>query len=135
MQTLRICREARIRSQLYQPRCWQHQQDTHHHWRDSGTPCCFPIGGRLNLGAQKLDLVSLVVGQGILLLFAGMILGVSAAIGLTRLMASMLFNVHPNDPVTFAGVAVMLTLVALAACLIPACRPMSIDPILALRNE
>ncbi len=93
------------------------------------------LGIRLALGAQKLDLLSLVVGQGILLLFAGMVIGVSAAIGLTRLMASMLYNVHPTDPVTFAGVAVMLTLVALAACLIPACRAMCIDPILALRNE
>jgi ABC-type antimicrobial peptide transport system permease subunit len=93
------------------------------------------LGIRLALGAQKLDLLSLVVGQGILLLFSGMVIGVSAAIGLTRLMASMLYNVHPTDPVTFAGVAVMLTLVALAACLIPACRAMGIDPILALRNE
>jgi len=93
------------------------------------------LGIRMALGAQRRNLVRLVMRQGLLLVFAGAAVGTGAAIGLTRLMASMLFNVHPSDPVTYANVAILLLLVALAACYIPARRAASIDPMQALRTE
>jgi predicted permease len=93
------------------------------------------LGIRTALGAQRGDLMRLVVRQGLLLVLVGGAVGIGAAIGLTRLMASMLFNVHPSDPVTFASVAILLLLVALAACYIPARRAASIHPMQALRSE
>jgi predicted permease len=93
------------------------------------------LGIRTALGAQRSNLMRLVVRQGLLLVFIGAAVGIGAAIGLTRLMASMLFNVHPSDPVTYVSVAILLLLVALAACYIPARRAASIDPMQALRTE
>ena len=93
------------------------------------------LGIRMALGAQRRNLVRLVMRQGLLLVFVGAAVGTGAAIGLSRLMASMLFNVHPSDPVTYANVAILLLLVALAACYIPARRAASIDPMQALRTE
>jgi predicted permease len=93
------------------------------------------IGIRMALGAQRRDLLRLVVGQGILLALVGAAIGIAVALGVTRFMASMLFGVRANDPLTIAVVAVLLTLIALAACYIPARRAMRVDPIVALRYE
>jgi ABC-type antimicrobial peptide transport system permease subunit len=93
------------------------------------------LGIRMALGAQRRDLLRLVVGQGILLVLFGAAIGIAAAIGLTRFMSAILYGVHADDPLTFAGVAILLTLVALAACYIPARRAMRVDPIIALRYE
>jgi ABC-type antimicrobial peptide transport system permease subunit len=93
------------------------------------------IGIRMTLGAQRRDLLRLVVGQGILLLLIGTAIGTTAALGVTRCMAAMLFGIHTNDPVTFIGGAVLLTLVALLASYIPARRAMRVDPMVALRYE
>jgi predicted permease len=93
------------------------------------------IGIRMALGAQQSDVVKLVVRQGMALAIVGAVVGVGVALGVTRYLASMLYGVHANDPATIAGVAVLLTLVALAACYIPARRATRVDPMVALRYE
>ena len=93
------------------------------------------LGIRMALGGQRRDLLRLVVGQGFLLVLIGAAIGIAAAIGVTRFMSTILYGVHANDPLTFAGVAILLTLVALAACYIPARRAIRVDPIVALRYE
>ena len=93
------------------------------------------LGIRMTLGAQRKDLLRLVVGQGILLVLIGAAIGIGVAIGVTRFMSAMLYGIHADDPLTFAGVAIVLTLVALAACYIPARRAMKVDPMVALRYE
>ena len=93
------------------------------------------LGIRLALGAQRRDLLRLVVGQGILLVLIGASIGIAAALGVTRFISSMLYGLRANDPVTFAAVAILLTLVALAACYIPVRRAMRVDPTVALRYE
>jgi predicted permease len=93
------------------------------------------LGIRMALGAQQRDLLRLVVGQGIPLALVGAAVGIGAAIGVTRFMASMLYAVHANDPATIAAIAILLALVALAACYIPARRAMQVDPMVALRYE
>jgi predicted permease len=93
------------------------------------------LGIRMALGAQRSDLMRLVVGQGILLVLIGAAIGIAAAMGVTRFMSAMLYGIHADDPLTFAGVAILLTLVALAACYIPARRAMRVDPMVALRYE
>jgi predicted permease len=93
------------------------------------------LGIRIALGGQRRDLLRLVVGQGILLVLIGSAIGIGAAIGVTRFMSTMLFGIQADDAPTFAGVAILLTLVALAACYIPARRAMRVDPIVALRYE
>jgi predicted permease len=93
------------------------------------------LGIRVALGAQRSDLMQLVVRQGLLLVLVGAAVGIGAAVAVTRFMASMLFNVHSGDPVTLASVALLLLLVALVACYIPARRAASTDPMQALRSE
>jgi predicted permease len=93
------------------------------------------LGIRIALGGQRRDLLRLVVGQGILLVLIGSAIGIGAAMGVTRFMSTMLFGLNANDPLTFAAVAILLTLVALAACYIPARRAMRIAPMVALRHE
>jgi putative ABC transport system permease protein len=93
------------------------------------------IGVRMALGAQPLDVLRLVIGQGVELALIGMIAGVAAALALTRLMSSLLFSVSATDPLTFMATASFLMLVALIAAYIPARRAMRVDPMVALRHE
>jgi predicted permease len=93
------------------------------------------IGIRLALGAQGGDVLQMVLRQGVKMALAGVAIGIGAALGLTPLMRSLLFGVTAQDPRTFAGVAVLLILIALLACYIPARRATRIDPLAALRYE
>jgi len=93
------------------------------------------IGIRLALGAQREHIMSQVLRQGLSLAIAGAAVGFVGALIVSRLMAGLLYSVRPTDPVTFAGVAILLVGVALLACYIPARRAMKVDPILALRYE
>jgi putative ABC transport system permease protein len=93
------------------------------------------IGIRMSLGAQPSQVLRLVMGQGVKLALAGIVIGSAAALALTQLMRSLLYEVSPADPLTFAGIAALLVGVALAACYIPARRAMRVDPMTALRYE
>jgi ABC-type antimicrobial peptide transport system permease subunit len=90
---------------------------------------------RMALGAQRRELMRLVVRRGLLLALAGTVIGLGAAMAVTWLLAALLYSERPYDPATFAGVCILLGLVALAACSIPARRAMRIDPMVALRYE
>jgi predicted permease len=93
------------------------------------------IGIRVALGAQPRDVLTLVLGQGLVLTAAGVVVGVGLSLALTRLMAGLLFGVRATDPPTLVAVTVLLTLVATLACYVPARRAARVDPVLALRHE
>jgi len=93
------------------------------------------IGVRMALGAQRLDVLRLVLNDGARMTLVGLGIGVIAALGLTRLLSHMLFGIKPTDPLTFFGVAMLLCTIALLACYVPAHRAMRVDPTVALRYE
>src|SRR5215472_194108 len=93
------------------------------------------IGVRMALGAHPADIIHMVFSEGLRLAFVGIIIGVAGALALTRFLGSLLFEIKPTDPATFIDVAILLMLVALAACYIPARRAMRVDPMVALRYE
>jgi predicted permease len=93
------------------------------------------IGIRMALGAERANVLRMMLGQAGKMAVIGVVIGLATAFGLTRLMSSMLFGVSSHDPLTFLGVALLLTFVALAACYVPARRATRVDPVVALRYE
>jgi predicted permease len=93
------------------------------------------IGIRMALGAERTQVLRMVIVHGLKLTFAGVVIGTGAALALTRFMSSLLSGISATDPLTFVAVAILLTLVALAACVVPASRAMRVDPMVALRYE
>jgi len=87
------------------------------------------------LGAARRDILTLVLAEGLRLALAGVGIGVVLALGLTRFLSSLLFGVGATDPVAFTGVPVILAVVALIACLVPASRVVGVEPMVSLRNE
>ena len=90
---------------------------------------------RIALGAQHTDVFRLIVGQGMRLAVAGVAIGLAGAFALTRFLRTLLFEIGPTDPITFAGVSILLALVALLACYVPARRASRVDPIAGLRHQ
>jgi putative ABC transport system permease protein len=93
------------------------------------------IGIRMALGAQRAQVLALVLGKGAILTAAGIALGLAGAAAGTRLLQDLLFGVTPLDPTTFAAVSVLFGLVAMVACYVPARRATAVDPMVALRTE
>ena len=93
------------------------------------------IGIRIALGGQKQDIVRLVLGQGTKVALIGVVLGISMALVLSHFLSSLLYGVKPTDPLTFLAGTIVLVLIALLACYIPARRATRVDPITALRYE
>jgi putative ABC transport system permease protein len=93
------------------------------------------IGVRMALGARRSTVLALIIREGMLLVVVGLAIGLAGAFALTRVMSSLLFGVTAKDPITFVVVAILLSLVALIACYVPAQRATRIDPLEALRYE
>jgi ABC-type antimicrobial peptide transport system permease subunit len=93
------------------------------------------FGVRMALGAKRRDIVGLVIGDGLKLAGVGVIVGIAAALPLTRLLRALLFGISTTDPVTFLWVGLVLVLVAAAACYVPARRALKINPVQALRVD
>jgi putative ABC transport system permease protein len=93
------------------------------------------IGVRMALGAQVADVLWLVLRQGLRLVIIGIGIGLLISVVATRVLAAVLFGISPTDPLTFGATAILLVLVALIACWIPACRATKVDPLVALHCE
>jgi ABC-type antimicrobial peptide transport system permease subunit len=93
------------------------------------------IGIRMALGAQRADVLKLVIRQGMIVTAAGIAIGLAASLGLTRLIANLLYGIAATDAVTFAALSLLLLTVALLACWLPARRASGVDPMIALRSE
>jgi len=93
------------------------------------------LGVRMALGAQKGEILKMIMGRGLRLTLIGLAIGAAGALALTRLMTNLLYGVRPSDPLTFIAVSLLLAIVALLACYIPARRAMKVDPMVALRYE
>jgi len=93
------------------------------------------VGIRMALGAQRADVLALFIRQGMVLVLIGVGLGLVGALALTQLMSTLLFGVAPDDPMTFVIVAILLSVIALFACYVPARRAARVDPLVALRHE
>ena len=93
------------------------------------------IGVRMALGATRMDILRLIAGEGVRLIALGGVLGLGASLAAAQLLKSLLFNIAPHDPITYAAVTLLLVLVALAATLVPARVAMKVEPVVALRYE
>jgi predicted permease len=93
------------------------------------------IGIRVALGATQIDILKMVLGQSIVIVGVGIVVGLGISLAATRLVAGLLVGISPTDPVTFASVVALLTLVAIAACWLPAHRATRVNPLVALRHE
>jgi ABC-type antimicrobial peptide transport system permease subunit len=93
------------------------------------------LGVRMALGARKIDVLKLILGQTVMLAALGVGIGLVLALGATRVISKLLFGVNAADPLTFAATALLILVIALAASLIPALRAIKVDPMVALRYE
>jgi len=87
------------------------------------------------LGARRQDVLQMILREGMLLTVTGIAIGIPAALALTRILRSMLFDIEPTDPTTYVGMSTFLAFAALGACYIPARRAVNADPVVALRRE